>query len=81
MVFQERYLQNSPAWLCQNSDCGYRHFLRPLPTTAELIRASKGIQASARRSAMKAGAHTQRAKRQIAWTGQSLTQKKRKTGS
>ena len=81
MVFQERYLQNSPAWLCQNPDCGYRHFLRPLPTTAELIRASKDIEASARRSAMTDRARTQRAKRQIARTGQRFTQKKRKTGS
>jgi hypothetical protein len=80
MVFQEQYSPHGPAWVCQNPDCGYRQFLRPLPSAAELIRASKEIQADARRTAMKSRAKAQQATRRIARTNKVI-QKRRNTGS
>lgn len=81
MVLQEQYSPNGPAWVCQNPDCGYRQFLRPLPPADELIRAPKEVQADARRTAMKARAKAELASRHITRTDERLKQRTRKTGS
>ena len=80
MAFQENYLGHSPAWVCQNSDCGYRQFLRQRRTADELTRAARNLDARVRRFAMKARTKANQAARHIARTDEQLTRKRRKTG-
>jgi hypothetical protein len=70
--FNERYRWLDgpvPAWICDSAACGYRQIVRgdarPANLSKLLIRKSKAVDASARRSAMRSRARTTRSEQHI----------------
>jgi hypothetical protein len=79
LEFNERYRFNgvtTPGWVCDRASCGYRASARQ-DHPMELIRASKEVNAWARRILMKANSHVERAKSRVQHSLEHLAFRKR----